>query len=202
MPKLTNKALATGADRMQAAIREIIAYIGDDPTRGGLLETPDRVVKSWGELFEGYSMDPETILKTFDDGAEQDVHKTGSIVLLTNIPVKSVCEHHMIPFLGFAHVAYIPKHHIVGISKLDRLVNCFARRLQVQERLTNQIVDAIEAHLEPLGSACIITAKHLCMHGRGVNHPDVATTTSSVRGAFRMNDAARQELMALVGMAK
>lgn len=201
MPKLQRLlSHAPTEEEVKVALKAILGYIGDDPERGGLLETPDRIVSAWDEWFEGYHMDPAAILKTFEDGAEQDVHKTGAIVLLTNIPVKSFCEHHMIPFLGFAHVAYIPKQHIVGISKLDRLVNCYARRLQVQERLTNQIVDALEEHLQPLGAACIITAKHMCMCTRGVNHPEVNTTTSAMRGAFRLNEPARQELMALIGM--
>ena len=196
------KKVSRTPEQMESAIREILSYVGDDPTRGGLLETPHRVLKAWKEWFAGYGQDPKTILKCFDDGAEQDVHKVGSIVLLTNIPVESMCEHHMAPFRGVAHVAYIPKHKIVGISKLDRLVDCFARRLQVQERLTNQVVDAIEEHLEPLGSACIITAEHTCMSSRGVGHRGVSTTTSAVRGAFRLNPSARDELMALVAMAK
>lgn len=196
------KAVLRSEDDLKVAIQAILSFIGDDPTRGGLLETPDRVIKAWKEQFSGYSMDPETVLKTFEDGAEQDAHKVGGIVLLTNIPVKSTCEHHMAPISGFAHVAYIPKDKIVGISKLDRLVDGFARRLQVQERMTNQIADAIEDYLEPLGAAVIITASHGCMGYRGVNHPDVLTTTSAMRGAFRLNDAARSELMSLIAMSK
>lgn len=198
----TKPIKASTSNPIHDSIRAMMAHIGDDPSREGLLETPDRVVRAWDEWFAGYKQDPADILKTFEDGAEQDVHKSGSIVLLTNIPVLSHCEHHIVPIVGVAHVAYIPKSRIVGISKLDRLVACFARRLQVQERLTNQVVDAIEDYLQPLGSACIITAKHLCMGTRGVNHPDVATTTSAVRGAFRLNPAAREELMALIAMAK
>jgi GTP cyclohydrolase IA len=188
--------------QMEDGVYHILRFIGDNPDRGGLLETPARVVKAWKEQFAGYKIDPLALLKTFDDGAEQDVHKVGSIVLLTNIPVQSTCEHHMAKIEGVAHVAYIPKHHIVGLSKLDRLVDAYARRLQVQERLTNQVVDALEEVLEPLGSACVITAKHSCMGSRGVNHPDVMTTTSAMRGAFRLNDAARAELMQLIAMSK
>jgi GTP cyclohydrolase I len=193
VPHETNSARS-----MQDFIIQMMLHIGDDPSREGLLETPDRVVRAWNEWFAGYHQDPADILKTFEDGAEQDVHKSGQIVLLTNIPVFSHCEHHIVPITGVAHVAYIPRKHIVGISKLDRLVACFARRLQVQERLTNQVVDALEEHLEPLGSACIITAKHLCMGTRGVNHPGVATTTSALRGAFKLNGDAREELMHLI----
>jgi GTP cyclohydrolase I len=185
---------------MEAAVRGILQFVGDNPDREGLLDTPKRVVKAWGEMFAGYAMDPKEILKTFADGAEDSPHKVGGIVLMCNIPVKSRCEHHMEAIDGVAHVAYIPKDAIVGLSKLDRLVDCFARRLQVQERLTAQVVDAIEEHLSPIGSACIITATHGCMGHRGVNHPQVATTTSAMRGAFRLNDAARSELLQLIAM--
>lgn len=183
---------------MEEIIRTILNWIGDDPTREGLQETPARVVKAWKEWFAGYQYDPSMILKTFEDGAEQDAHKTGSIVLMTDIPVYSHCEHHMVPIIGVAHVAYIPTNRIVGLSKLDRLVQCFARRLQVQERMTNQIADALVEHLQPLGAACIIKAEHLCMATRGVNHSGVLTTTSAMRGAFKLNEAARLELMALI----
>lgn len=183
-------------------VKGFLTFIGEDAERGGLLETPARVVKAWGEWFAGYGQDPKDILKCFADGAEQDAHKVGGIVLLTNIPVYSHCEHHLAGIEGFAHVAYIPKEKIVGISKLDRLVDCFARRLQVQERLTNQVADAMEEHLDPLGSAVIITATHGCMGTRGVGHSNVKTTTSALRGVFRHNDAARAELMTLIAMSK
>ena len=172
-------------------IRGFLTFIGEDPEREGLLETPARIVKAWGEWFSGYQMDPAVILKCFEDGAHPESHNVGSIVILTNIPVESHCEHHGARVTGVAHVAYIPKGKIVGISKLDRLVQCFARRLQVQERMTNQIVDALEEHLAPLGAAVIVTATHSCMASRGVNHPNVATTTSSLRGVFRHNPEAR-----------
>lgn len=176
--------------------------IGEDPEREGLRDTPKRVMKAWEEWFAGYKMEPGKILKCFEDGAHDEAHNVGSIVILTNIPVESHCEHHMARVTGVAHVAYIPRGKIVGLSKLDRLVQCFARRLQVQERMTNQIVDALEEHLQPLGSACIVTAVHSCMASRGVNHPNVATTTSALRGAFRMNPEARNEFLSLVAMAK
>lgn len=197
-----NSVAAPALSQAESLVQGFLSYIGEDPEREGLVETPHRVVKAWHEWFAGYQYDPADILKVFEDGAEQDGHKSGQIVLLTNIPVMSHCEHHVVPIVGVAHVAYIPKNRIVGISKLDRLVDCFARRLQVQERLTNQVVDALEEHLAPLGSACIITAKHLCMGTRGVKHPDVSTTTSAMRGAFRLNDAARSELLQLIAMSK
>jgi len=192
----------TADQMMEDGVYHILKFIGDNPDREGLLETPKRVVKAWKERFSGYNVDIGAMLKTFEDGAEQDVHKVGGIVLLTDIPVVSCCEHHMADIIGVAHVAYIPKNHIVGLSKIDRLVNVFARRLQVQERLTNQIAEALDTHLEPLGVACIVQATHACMGTRGVGHPNVLTTTSAMRGAFRLNDAARQELMSLIAMSK
>lgn len=193
---------APSGNQAEGLVRGFLTFIGEDPEREGLLETPNRVVKAWGEWFSGYGQEPADILKCFADGAEKDAHKVGGIVLLTNIPVHSHCEHHLAQIEGYAHVAYIPKDKIVGISKLDRLVDCFARRLQVQERLTNQVADALDEHLAPLGAAVIITATHGCMGTRGVGHPDVKTTTSALRGVFRHNDAARSELMTLIAMSK
>lgn len=179
-------------------VSDMLRLIGEDTSREGLLETPDRVARAWNEWFSGYKQDPADLFKTFDDGAEG----ADGILLLTNIPVASHCEHHITPIIGVAHVAYIPNGKIIGISKLARLVDLFSRRLQVQERLTNQIADAIEQHLEPLGVAVIITAKHFCMATRGVRMPDVDTTTSAMRGAFRDEPAARAELLQLIAMSK
>lgn len=181
-------------DSVTDNITRILQAIGEDPTREGLLETPARVVKAWGEWFSGYGKDPAEILKTFKDGADN----VDEMVVLTDIPVHSFCEHHMIPFIGVAHVAYIPNGRIVGLSKLARLVDMYARRLQVQERLSNQIVDAMMTHLKPLGAGVVITANHLCMATRGVRAPGVATTTSAVRGVFRSKPAARAEFLSLV----
>ena len=187
-----NKMLA------QAGVRDMLRYVGDDPDREGLQETPARVVAAWEEWFSGYGKDPKDLFKVFEDGAE----RADEIVLLTNIPVHSQCEHHVTPIIGVAHVAYIPNGKIVGISKLARLVDLYARRLQVQERLTNQIADAIEQHLEPQAVGVIITAKHFCMATRGVKMPGVDTTTSAMRGAFRDEPSARAELLNLIALSK
>jgi GTP cyclohydrolase IA len=178
-------------------VRGMLGLIGDDPARGGLVDTPARVVKAWTEWFSGYGQDPAELFKTFEDGAE----KADEIVLLTNIPVHTHCEHHITPIIGHAHVAYIPNGKIVGISKLARLVDLYARRLQVQERLTNQIADAIEEHLQPQAVGVIITAKHFCMATRGVKMPTVDTTTSAMRGAFREDPASRAELLTLIQLS-
>lgn len=175
-------------------VTRMLQAIGEDPTRGGLIETPQRVVKSWGELFSGYNIDPAGLLKTFEDGAES----VDEMVLLTDIPVISHCEHHMVPFIGVAHVAYIPKGKIVGLSKIARVVDAFSRRLQVQERLTNQIADCINNELTPQGVGVVVRAKHFCMAMRGVMTPNVDTTTSAVRGCFKDVPACRAEFLHLV----
>lgn len=180
-----------------AAVRTMMTAIGEDVTREGLLETPDRVVRAWGEWFSGYHKDPNELFKSFEDGAE----RADEIVLLTNCAVHSHCEHHVTPIVGFAHVAYIPNGKIVGISKLARVVDIFSRRLQVQERLTNQIADCIQDNLNPAAVAVIITAKHFCMATRGVQQPLVDTTTSAMRGAFREEASARAELLSLIHLA-
>lgn len=172
-----------------------IQFIGDDPNRPGLLETPKRVVKAWGELFSGYSKNPEDVFKVFDEGYNE-------LVLMQDIELYSMCEHHMLPFIGRAHVAYIAKGKVIGASKLARLVEVYARRLQVQERLGAQVVDALMEHLDPAGAACIIEAKHLCMCARGVNKQHSIMKTSTMRGVFLENSdrgvAARSELLSLL----
>jgi GTP cyclohydrolase I len=179
-------------------VREMLLAIGENPDREGLLETPDRVVRAWGEWFAGYKVDPlEFLRKDFEDGAE----KADEMVLLTNIPVQSHCEHHITPIIGVAHVAYIPKGRVVGISKLARVVDAYSRRLQIQERLTNQIADAIEEVLQPQAVGVIITAQHFCMTTRGCKTPGVDTTTSALRGAFKHEPEARAEFISLVQMA-
>jgi GTP cyclohydrolase IA len=174
-------------------VRDMLQLIGDNPNREGLMETPSRVVKAWSEWFAGYKEDPADLFKVFEDGAE----KADEMVLLTDIPVFSHCEHHITPIVGIAHVAYIPDTKIVGISKLARVVDLFSRRLQVQERLTNQIADAINDHLNPKGVAVIIRAKHFCMATRGVKMPNVDTTTSALRGVFKTDPSCRAEFMHL-----
>lgn len=179
-------------------VRDMLVEIGENPTREGLVDTPARVVRAWGEWFSGYKVDPHALLaRDFEDGAE----KADEIVLLTNIPVMSHCEHHITPIIGVAHVAYIPSGRIVGISKLARVVDAYARRLQVQERLTNQIADAIDETLHPQAVGVIITAKHFCMATRGVKMPNVDTTTSALRGAFKNEASARAEFLQLIATA-
>lgn len=174
-------------------VRSILIAIGEDPEREGLAETPKRVVKSWRELYAGYTQDPSEILaKSF---ACEDYDE---MVLLKDIEFISTCEHHMLPFIGRAHVAYIPKGRVVGISKLARLVDCFARRLQIQEQMTAQIACAISAHLQPAGVAVVLEAHHQCMSCRGVGKKNSKMVTSALYGVFRDNPATRAEFMALI----
>lgn len=174
-------------------IREMLLAIGENPDREGLRDTPKRVVKSWGELFAGYTQNPDEILSTcFEDGACDE------LVLLKNIEFASMCEHHMLPFRGVAHVGYLPNGKVVGLSKLARLVDCFAKRLQIQEKLTTQISETIEKVLNPKGVGVIIEAHHQCMSCRGVGKQQATMVTSSMRGAFRDSPAARSELLSLV----
>lgn len=169
-----------------------LQYLGEDVTREGLLDTPKRVIKSWGEIYKGYNQKPEDILTTFAaDGYDQ-------IVLLKDIELYSMCEHHMLPFFGKAHVAYIPGKKVIGISKLARLVDIYARRLQIQERIGDQVTSALMEHLQPLGAACIIEATHMCMRMRGVAKQNSIMTTSSIKGVFMDNPAAKSELMELL----
>ena len=181
----------------EAAVRCLLAYIGEDPDRPGLLETPARVRKAWSVWCGGYSLDPVQVLKTFSDGAELCGDE---MVVVRNIELYSQCEHHMAPFFGVAHVAYIPDKRIVGLSKLARVVDIYARRLQVQERLTNQIANAIDEVLKPKGVGVAITAKHFCMCSRGVQKQSSDTVTSALRGAMRDDPAARSEFLRLCGM--
>lgn len=174
-----------------------LQYIGENPNREGLKETPERVVRSWGELYGGYKEDnPENLLKVF----EQD--SSDEMVLLRNIEFYSTCEHHLLPFFGRAHIAYIPNGKVVGISKLARLLEVFARRLQIQERLCQQVTKAINNALNPLGSACILEAQHLCMTGRGVKKQHSTMVTSSLTGVFRSQVETRQELLSMIGGGK
>lgn len=173
-------------------IVEQLHLIGEDPTREGLLDTPKRVIKSWDEIYSGYKKDPKDILTVFDsDGYDQ-------IVLLKDFEFYSMCEHHMLPFYGKAHVAYIPNGKVIGISKLARLVDIFSKRLQIQERLTQQVTDALMEHLQPLGAACILEATHMCMRMRGVAKQNSIMTTSSMRGVFLDKLTAKEELMQLI----
>lgn len=175
-------------------IRRILQHIGDDPSREGLRETPLRVMKSHQHLFSGYGKDPADVMKVFEDGGED----YDQMVLLKDIEFFSTCEHHMQPFFGRAHIAYIPDKKVLGISKLARLLEVFSRRLQIQERLTTQVADALMEHLEPKGAAVVIEAKHFCMVARGVEKQNSVMTTSALRGAFMTDATARSEFMSMV----
>jgi len=177
-----------------AHVKALLGFIGDDPSREGLEETPQRVVKAFGEYFSGYQEDPsEHLKKTFEEVEGYD-----EVVLVSDIEVFSHCEHHMAPFVGKAHVAYIPNGKVVGLSKLARLVDGYAKRLQVQEKLTMQIANAIEDVLQPAGVAVIIQCQHFCMCYRGVRKPTAMTTTSKLSGAFLNNPSSRLELFQLI----
>jgi GTP cyclohydrolase I len=182
----------------EALIYLLLKVIGDNPNRPGLLETPRRVINAWKEWAIGYSMDPADILKTFEDGAEG----ADEMVIVHNIPFFSYCEHHLAPIIGIAHVGYIPNGKLVGLSKLARLVDCFGRRLQVQERATVQIADALVKHLCPIGVGVLIRASHGCMETRGVKIQGSVTTTSAMRGALLEKSAARKEFLDLCALAE
>lgn len=173
-------------------IRRTLQFIGEDPERGGLLETPARVAKAWEHWAGGYQLDPLDILKTFADGAES----VDEMVIVKGIPFYTHCEHHMAPFFGTATVGYVPNGKIVGLSKLSRVVDAFARRLQVQERLTTQIADAINEGLSPKGVGVIVTARHLCMESRGIRQQGSETITSALRGVM-LEGTPRQEFLLL-----
>lgn len=181
-------------DEALAAVRTLIEWAGDDPDREGLLDTPRRVVKAYRELFSGYESDPREYLeRTFEEVGGYD-----ELVLLRDIRVVSFCEHHMLPFLGRAHVGYLPNDRVVGISKLARVVHGFARRLQIQEKLTAEIAEAIQDILKPKGVGVVIVSEHSCMTMRGVNTPGSRLTTSSLLGEVRDDPRTRQEFFELV----
>ena len=178
----------------EEAVRTLIRWMGDDPTREGLIDTPKRVIKSYAELFSGYTQDPSEILeRTFE---ETDGY--GDIVLLKDIRVESYCEHHLIPITGVAHVAYIPENRVVGISKLARTVELFSKRLQIQEKLTSQVANAINDTLKPKGVAVLIEAEHGCMTTRGVHKPGVNMVTKTLIGCFKENPDLRTEFLSLI----
>ncbi|MEA3029278.1 MAG: cyclohydrolase [Sphingomonadales bacterium] len=180
---------------VQEAVRTLIRWAGDDPDREGLLDTPARVARAWREYASGYAEDPAHHLsRTFEEVGGYD-----EIVLLRDIPFQSHCEHHLAPIIGKAAIAYLPKNRVVGISKLARVLHGFARRLQVQERLTAQVADCICENLQPQGVAVVIEASHACMTARGVGTPGVMMTTSRMMGVFRKDERSRREVLALMG---
>jgi GTP cyclohydrolase I len=182
-------------DDVAEAVRTLIRWAGDDPDREGLLDTPARVARAWKEYARGYEEDPARHLaRTFEEVGGYD-----DIVLLRDIPFQSHCEHHLAPIIGKAAIAYLPGQRVVGISKLARVLHGFARRLQVQERLTAQVADCIWEHLKPAGVAVVIEASHACMSARGVNTPGVLMTTSRMLGCFRDDERSRKEVLALMG---
>lgn len=177
------------------AVRSLLKSIGEDPEREGLQMTPCRVAKMYTELFSGYQQDPKDILSvTFTNEARDN----GEMVIVKDIAFYSHCEHHMVPFIGVAHIAYIPDKKFVGISKLGRLVDCFAKRLQVQERLTNQLVEVLEEVLQPKGVAVVISAEHLCMAMRGIQKPGTKTVTSLLTGLFRTDHSTKAAFYSLL----
>lgn len=184
-----------GKDERETIVR-MLEMIGEDPTRDGLRQTPDRVVRAWGELYGGYRQDPVKILGTrFEKGSYDQM------VTLRAIPFSSMCEHHILPIIGEVHIAYIPSDKVVGISKLIRLVDVFARRLQIQERLTQQICDALEAALQPKGIGVVVKAEHFCMRIRGVNRVGATMITSSIKGAFNKLET-REEWLRMIDVGQ
>jgi GTP cyclohydrolase I len=187
--------LMPSADEVESAIRTLLRWAGDDPDRSGLRGTPARVSRAYKEWFGGYDQDPAGILRTtFDETSGYD-----EIILLKEVEFVSHCEHHLAPIVGKAHVAYLPERRVVGISKLARVVDVFARRLQIQERMTAQIADTIQQVLEPRGVAVVIEAVHHCMVMRGVNKPGSTMVTSRLTGVFKDDPSVKRELLALVG---
>lgn len=191
-----NSAPSPKISRQEAlkAVRTLIQWTGDDPDREGLLETPDRVLRAYDEFFSGYAEDPKEILrKTFSETEGYD-----EMIVLRDVRFESHCEHHMVPIIGKAHIAYIPKRRVVGISKLSRIIDMYAKRLQIQERLTAQIADTINEVLQPKGVAVVIEATHQCMTTRGVHKTGVSMVTSRMLGVFRTHETTRKEFMSLL----
>ncbi|MCW8087990.1 GTP cyclohydrolase I FolE [Sabulicella glaciei] len=181
-------------EEAERAVRTLLLWAGDDPDREGLLDTPARVVRSYEEFFAGYGEDPvEMLARSFDETEGYD-----EMVVLRDIRLESYCEHHMVPIIGRAHVAYLPRGRVVGISKLARVIEIYAKRLQIQEKLTAQIANTLEDVLKPLGVAVVLEASHQCMTTRGVHMPGVSMVTSRMLGAFRDNDSTRREFLAMI----
>jgi GTP cyclohydrolase IA len=185
-------------DEAEAAVRTLIRWLGDDPDREGLRDTPKRVVKAFSQLYAGYGEDPREVLSTLFE----EVEGYGDIVLVRDIPFHSHCEHHMVPFFGRAHIAYYPSKGVVGLSKLARLVDIFARRLQTQEAMTAQIADALEEAIEPRGAAVMLEAEHMCMSMRGVQKAGTSTLTTRFSGVFKADPAEQARFLTLVRHGK
>jgi GTP cyclohydrolase I len=182
-------------EQAEDAVRILLRYAGDDPTREGLIDTPARVARSYGEFFAGYETDPvELLARSFEETDGYD-----EMVILRDIRLESHCEHHLVPIIGRAHIAYIPDGRVVGISKLARVLEAYAKRLQIQEKLTAQVANTIEAVLRPKGVAVVIEAQHQCMTTRGVHQPGVSMVTSRMLGAFRDDASTRREFLAMIG---
>ena len=193
--RLVAEAHRPSREEAEAAVRVLLRWAGEDPTREGLQGTPDRVVRSYEEFFAGYHVDPVALLeRTFEETDGYD-----EIVLLRDIRLESYCEHHMVPIIGRAHVAYLPHRRVVGISKLARVVDAYAKRLQIQEKLTAQIANTINDVLKPRGVAVMIEAEHHCMSTRGVHKDGVGMVTSRMLGEFRDNPSTRREVLAMIG---
>ncbi len=189
----TNQSIPS-RDEAEQAVRTLISFIGEDPSREGLIDTPDRVVRAWEDFFYGYKEDPADILgRTFEEVDGYD-----EIVLIRDIRLESHCEHHIVPIIGKAHVAYLPDRRVVGISKLARVVDTFAKRMQVQETLTAQIAETINNVLQPKGVAVMIEAAHMCMTTRGVHKPGTDTVTTTMRGVFKEDPNMRREFLDLI----
>lgn len=186
------RSLTVDKERIEAAVREILISVGEDPDRAGLVETPARVARMYEEIFSGIDDDPSRHLKLFDEGS-------GEMVIVRDIPLYSMCEHHLLPFIGKAHIAYIPSDgRVIGLSKLARIVECYAKRPQLQERLTMQIADFLNESLHPLGVAVVVEAEHLCMTMRGARASGAQTRTSALRGIMQRDSKTRAEALSLL----
>ena len=195
-PKSAPRIQRPSRDEAEEAVRTLIRWAGDDPTREGLLGTPDRVVRSYREFFRGYDQEPNAILKrTFQETDGYD-----EMIVLRDMRFESHCEHHIAPIIGRAHIAYLPHHRVVGISKLARLLDCYAKRLQIQEKMTAQIANTLQEVLQPRGVAVVIDASHQCMTTRGVHKPNTSMVTSRMLGAFRTDPSTRREFLAIIGL--
>ncbi len=184
-------------ERIEAAVKELLYAIGEDPDREGLVETPNRVARMYEEIFSGLEEDPKKHLKIFNEDNNDEM------VIVRDIPLYSICEHHLIPFIGKAHIAYIPRNgKVIGLSKLARIVNCFAKRPQLQERLTSQVADFLYENLEPQGVAVVVEAEHLCMTMRGARASGSQTRTSAMRGIMRSDARTRAEALSLLSSSR